>query len=108
MSPGSEERTSCMEVTIVDAFRADPVRGEQVIEEEVGDQRLRDFMWYIVTKEVNPGSPQYCEKIETAQLAERCRAIVQRPHLHRELLDDGDGAAGGGPPAGGGAPPPPQ
>jgi hypothetical protein len=104
-----ETRDACLESTIVETFRVDPARGEQIISEQVDNPQLRDFMWYIVTKEVDPGSNQYCLKIETPSLAERCRSIVARPHLHRELLGgDGQQGAGGGPAPGGGSPPPPQ
>ena len=105
-----DSRDACLETTIVEVFREDSSRGEQIITEQVDNVQLRDFMWYIVTKEVNPGSNTYCSRIETESLAGRCREIVARPHLHRDLLKESGSTqgAGGGPPPGGGSPPPPQ
>lgn len=94
-------------------FKADPARGVQVVENDVSDQRIRDFIWLTVTREVDPSSYKYCDKIQEEALKDRCRVLVSRPHLHRELLKEGGGGPGGppggaqgGPPPGGGPPPP--
>ena len=97
-----------------DVFREDPARGITVVEEKVTDPRVRDFIWLTVTREVDPSSYKYCDRIQEPALGERCRVLVSRPHLHRELLKERDGdvegapaGAGGGPPPGAGGPPPP-
>ena len=98
-------------------FKTDPARGVAVVESDVSDQRIRDFIWLTVTREVDPSSYKYCDKIQEAALQDRCRVLVSRPHLHRELLKEGGGKGGvpsggkpGGPPPPGGKPggPPPQ
>lgn len=109
LSPGPNA-DECWAAHSAELFRADPANGEKVVEEKVQDQRVRDFIWLTVTREVDPGSFKYCEKIQEAALQERCRVLVSRPHLHRELTGGGAGGdgpkgAGGGPPPGGGGPP---
>ncbi len=93
-------------------FKDDPARGVAIVTDEVSDPRVRDFIWLTVTREVDPSSYKYCDRIEEAALAERCRVLVSRPHLHRELLKESGGGgpkggAQGGPPPGAGGPPPP-
>jgi hypothetical protein len=92
-------------------FREDPKEAPSIIEEQVGDSLVRDFIWLTVTREVDPGSYKYCERIQESALGERCRVLVSRPHLHRALLESaageagktpGDGKAGGPGPQGGG------
>ncbi|MDG1481894.1 MAG: hypothetical protein P8R54_20050 [Myxococcota bacterium] len=105
-----ERRDDCWSVHAVELFKTNPDRGESLVEEQVSDQQIRDFIWLQVTREVNPGSYRYCEKIQESVLQERCKTLVSRPHLHRELLQGEQspggqgGAPGGGPPGGG----PPQ
>ena len=104
-----DERDKCMEDTIVATFQANEEEGQRIIREEVDNPQLQDFLWYIVTKQYNPKSDQYCREIQTKALSERCRSIVQRPHLHREMGDQsGKAGAGGGPAPGGGGGPQPQ
>ena len=118
-----ERRDDCWSVHAVEIFKTDPDRGVSVVEEQVSEQQIRDFIWLQVTREVDPGSYRYCEKIQEGVLQERCKTLVSRPHLHRELLQGdqppggqggapGGGAPGGGPPGGGppggGGPPPGQ
>ena len=99
-----EQRDNCWSVHAVDIFRTDPDRGTQVVEEQVSDQQIRDFIWLQVTREVDPGSYRYCERIQESVLQERCKTLVSRPHLHRELLqgEQPPGGPGGGPPGQGG------
>ena len=100
-------------------FASDPARGVAIVEHKVSDTHVRDYIWLTVTREVDPSSYQYCDRIVEQALADRCRVIVSRPHLHRELKsvqererrNDGVGGpppegAGGGPPPGKGPPPP--
>jgi hypothetical protein len=124
-----EKRDDCWSVHAVEVFKTDPERGIAVVEEQVSDQQIRDFIWLQVTREVDPGSYRYCERIQESVLQERCKTLVSRPHLHRELLQGeqppgggqggppgggpgggppGGGPPGGGPPGGQGGPPPGQ
>ena len=107
-----EKRDDCWSVHAVELFRTDPDHGIQVVEEQVSDQQIRDFIWLQVTREVDPGSFRYCERIQESVLKERCKTLVSRPHLHRELLQGEPppggaqgGQQGGRPQVGGGQPP---
>ncbi|MFT5685060.1 MAG: hypothetical protein ACI8RZ_006006, partial [Myxococcota bacterium] len=98
-----EKRDDCWSVHAVELFKTDPDRGVSVVEEQVSEQQIRDFIWLQVTREVDPGSYRYCERIEESVLQARCKTLVSRPHLHRELLqgEQPPGGQGGGPPGGG-------
>jgi U5 snRNP spliceosome subunit len=112
LSAGAQ-RDECWAAVAPELFSDDPVAAEAIVMEQVGDSKVRDFIWLTVTREVDPGSYRWCEKIEERALGARCRTLVSRPHLHRALQQEG-GAAGqpktGGPPPGGAGPrrgPPP-
>ncbi len=100
----------CWAEHAAELFREDAQKGIETVEQKVQDQRVKDFIWLTVTREVDPGSYKYCDRIQEEALAERCRVLVSRPHLHRELLKGGEGGAPGGPPGGpqGGPPGGPQ
>lgn len=117
MAAGSA-RDECWATHAPELFRSTSNREEAaaLIEQQVGDSQVRDFIWLTITREVDPSSFIFCQKIEEQALAERCRVLVSRPHLHRELVGGGGqnkagpggpppGAGPGGPPAGGGPPP---
>ena len=70
------KRDACLQEKIVEAFREDPERAEQIIAEQDNSEGLRDFMWYLITREVDPNSNRFCEKIESQALGERCRDRV--------------------------------
>ncbi len=100
-------RDECYAVVLPTLFRADPARGINLTESEVTDQTVKDFIWLTVTREVDPNTNKYCDRIKDQVLAERCRVLVSRPHLHRGLVEGGRAPKtpmGGAPP--GMAPPP--
>ena len=80
------KRDDCWSVHILDAFRKDPVHAEKIVEKEIEDPQIQDFIWLKVTREYNPSTRRYCEKIRDRALAERCTVLVSRPHLHRDTL----------------------
>lgn len=103
MSAGTA-RDECWVAHAPELFReaADPQVAIETIQTQVGDSNARDFIWLIVTREVDPSSYRYCKLIEGQALAERCRVVVSRPHLHRDISGrGGPEGAGGGPPPGG-------
>lgn len=79
-------------------FRADFEAAAAAVERDVGDPLSRDLIWLTVSREVDPSNARTCARIGDAQLAERCRAYVSRPHLHPR--------GAGAPPAGAPARPP--
>lgn len=104
-------RDDCYARLLPEVFRVDPAKGIELTESAVTDPTVRDFIWLTVTRDVDPNTNKYCNRISDAVLADRCRVLVSRPHLHRGLVD-GEGktprSPGGGPPPGGppGGPPP--
>lgn len=104
-------RDDCYAVVAPALFRTDPKAGVALVEGKVTDPTVRDFIWLEVTRDVDPNTPRYCERIQDAALKDRCMVLVSRPHLHRGLVEPGQkppkspmGAGAGGPPPGG--PPP--
>ncbi|MAY81977.1 MAG: hypothetical protein CL930_14510 [Deltaproteobacteria bacterium] len=98
MSEG-ESRDNCWAEVAVDLFRSQGADAIELIESGVSDQRVQDYIWLTVTREVDPRSDRYCKRISTASIAERCRVFVRRPHLHR-AMDPPPNSSGGPPPPG--------
>lgn len=99
---GGARQDTCWADTLPALFKTDRAKAERLTKERVQDARVRDFIWLSVTRDVDPGSMRYCEFIEEAAMKERCRVLVSRPHLHRELTGKGgEGPGAGGAPAGG-------
>ncbi|MDP2315414.1 MAG: hypothetical protein Q8P41_21125 [Pseudomonadota bacterium] len=103
MSAGPE-RDECYLKVVPNVFKADPAAGITMVETGISDALTRDMAWYNVTKLVDPHSNKYCDRIQDQTLANRCRQVVSRPHLHRELT--GQDAGGPGRPPQPGAPKP--
>jgi len=106
----ASDRDECYLVVAPLVFKTDAAAGIRLVEEGISDPLTRDIAWYNVTKQVDPHSNKYCDRMSDPTLQKRCRDVVSRPHLHRELTgkENGPGAppAGGAPPGGlGGAPP---
>ena len=112
-------RDECFLAILPGIFKTDPTRGVELTEKSVTDPATRDFVWLTVTRDVDPNSDKYCNRIVDSLLKDRCKVLVSRPHLHRNLIDGKGppmGAQGqpghGGPPTLGGPapganPPPP-
>lgn len=116
----ASDRDECFLAILPGIFRTDPAHGISLTEKSISDPATRDFVWLTVTRDVDPNSEKYCDRIVDPLLKERCKVLVSRPHLHRNLIDGkgppmtphgGPGAvptmapgAPGGPPPGG-APP---
>lgn len=79
-------RDECLATWLPDRFRSDPDGAARITEEEITDARVRDFVYLTVTRRVDPGSYRWCDRIQEKVLEERCRVLVSRPHLHRELV----------------------
>jgi hypothetical protein len=115
LSPGPDA-DACYVEQAAELFRTDPQKAEREVDTRMVDPTLRDFVYLTATREVDPTSLRWCQKIQEPALQDRCRVLVSRPHLHRALTG-GEGAAGGGPAPGEdrlptpaqphGAPPPP-
>ncbi len=79
-------------------FRQSPEAGIALVEEKIQDPTVRDFVYLSVTREVDPNTTRYCDRIKDKTFADRCRVLVSRPHLHRDLT--GQDRPPGSPPPG--------
>lgn len=84
ISSGADQDT-CWAETLPELYRTNRDRAEKLTRESVSDARVRDYIYLTVTRDIDPGSMRYCEMIQEAALKERCKVLVSRPHLHREL-----------------------
>lgn len=82
---GGADRDTCYAETLPELYRTNREKAERLTREEVSDPRVRDYVYLTVTRDVDAGSMRYCDMIEETALKERCRVLVSRPHLHREL-----------------------
>jgi len=84
MSAGTA-RDTCFVTHAVELFHRDKDLGTSTVVHEVSDPAVRDFIWLSVTRDVDPTTDQWCRRIESEAIAERCRVLVRRPHLHRAI-----------------------
>ena len=86
---------SCLASIAVATAKADPIASE-VLLAAIEDPLVRDYVLLSFTREIDPSTAVWCQQIQSKQLRSRCRVLVTRPHLHRELV----GGAPGRPPPG--------
>jgi len=79
-------RDDCYGQFLIDVFKQDANRGLRIIQEEISEPNVRDFLYLEVTRKVDPTTTRYCQLIQSTTLAKRCTTLVSRPHLHRETL----------------------
>ena len=96
---GGADRLDCLSQQLPKVFCEDPARGEALVNEQVEDATVRDYIWYRVTSDVEPNNARWCAKIGDSAIKERCQSVVKRPHLQRGVtpLCPGRGAAPTGP-----------
>lgn len=80
-----KDRDTCFVTHAVELFKRDQDLGTSTVVHEVTDPLVRDFIWLQVTRDVDPTSDQWCQRIESEAIAARCRVLVRRPHLHRAI-----------------------
>ena len=85
MSKG-DSRDDCWAEFIVSVFKENEKKGIAIVEKEISDPKIADYIWLKVTREYNPSTRKFCEKIRMSLAKERCLTLVSRPHLHREVL----------------------
>lgn len=79
-------RAQCLVEVLPPLFKTQPEEALQIAEREISDPLQRDFLYLKVTRDVDPSTPRYCDKIQDEKIRERCRVLVSRPHLHRDKL----------------------
>jgi hypothetical protein len=85
----SDRRDDCWAQQAVSLFKSDEEKGLKMIESQISDPKIADYIWLTVTREHNPMTQKYCDRIRNGDLKERCLVLVRRPHLHRDILRDG-------------------
>jgi len=82
---------SCYGEVLPDLFRTDPNGADQLVQARIQDPMVRDFVYLTVTREIDPSTYRWCERMQEKVLIERCRVIVGRPHLHEALKIEANG-----------------
>jgi hypothetical protein len=80
------EQDECYLTVLPSIFKLDPQRAVALTEQSVHDAATKDFIYLTVTRDIDPNSDKYCDRIVDARLKDRCRVLVSRPHLHRDLI----------------------
>ena len=80
------QKDDCWSEHAITIFHQDESRGVALVETQITDQRIADYIWLTVTRDYNPSSKVYCNKIADSALKKRCLVLVNRPHLHRDIL----------------------
>ena len=91
--PMGVEKDDCWGNCIIEVFSADSQKGMQIMESEISNPKVRDFLWLEITRKINPTTMTYCKKIADKDLFNRCQTLVSRPHLHRESLRSNEGSS---------------
>jgi hypothetical protein len=92
--PMGIDKDNCWSVHLVELFAEDSQQGFSIIENEVSSVKVQDYLWLEMTREVDPTTMTYCKKIIDKALMERCRMLVSRPHLHRDILRGKENSGG--------------
>ena len=79
-----EARDDCFSHHIITMFENNPQKAEQDVSTLILDPLVRDYIWLKATREYNPASQRYCQKIQDKTLKDRCITLVRRPHLYKE------------------------
>ena len=84
--PAGDIKDDCYGHFIVDIFKSDSKRGMVIMQQEISNDSVRDYLWLEITRKVDPTTTKFCQLIQSQTLLKRCQTLVSRPHLHRETL----------------------
>ena len=79
-------KDQCWSVHLVEVFKEDLESGDRIAQAQITDSRIRDFIYLSVTREIDPSTTKWCDKMVDTALKSRCQVLVSRPHLHRDVL----------------------
>lgn len=79
-------KDDCWGHFIVEVYKKDPKRGMEIMQQEISNDSVRDYLWLQITRKVDPTTTKFCQMIQSKTLLKRCQTLVSRPHLHRETL----------------------
>jgi hypothetical protein len=88
------EKDNCWSVYIFQVFESDPQKGIEIVQKEISEEKVKDFLWLEITREVDPTTMTYCKQIKNKSIFERCKLLVSRPHLHRDTLRKNNNSGG--------------
>jgi len=80
------DKDNCWSIHLLEVFSKNPQEGMTILQQEISNQRIKDFLLLEITREIDPTSLQFCQQIKDKALGDRCRLLVSRPHLHRDTL----------------------
>ena len=95
--PMGNVKDDCYGHFIVDIFKSDAKRGMEIMQQEISNDNVRDYLWLEITRKVDPTTTKFCQMIQSQTLLKRCQTLVSRPHLHRETLRQNDQSQQGTP-----------
>ena len=95
--PSGDVKDDCFGHFIVDIFKSDAKRGMEIMQQEISNDSVRDYLWLEITRKVDPTTTKFCQLIQSKTLLKRCQTLVSRPHLHRETLRQNDNSPKGTP-----------
>ena len=84
--PTGNVKDDCFGHFIVEIFKSDAKRGMEIMQQEISNDNVRDYLWLELTRKVDPTTTKFCQLIKSPTLLKRCQTLVSRPHLHRETL----------------------
>ena len=79
-------KDDCWGHFIVEVYKKDAKRGMEIMQQEISNDSVRDYLWLEITRKVDPTTTKFCQMIQSKNLLKRCQTLVSRPHLHRETL----------------------
>tara|TARA_B110000305_G_C18918441_1_gene393950 strand:- start:102 stop:506 length:405 start_codon:yes stop_codon:yes gene_type:complete len=79
-------KDDCWGHFIVEVYKKDAKRGMEIMQQEISNDSVRDYLWLEITRKVDPTTTKFCQMIQSKTLLKRCQTLVSRPHLHRETL----------------------
>ena len=79
-------KDQCWSVHLIEVFKEDLETGDRIAQAQITDSRIRDFIYLSVTREIDPSTTKWCDKMVDTAMKSRCQVLVSRPHLHRDVL----------------------
>ena len=86
-------KDDCWGHFIVEVYKEDAKRGMEIMQQEISNDGVRDYLWLEITRKVDPTTTKFCQMIQSKTLLKRCQTLVSRPHLHRETLRKKQGSS---------------
>ena len=66
--PIGNVKDDCYGHFIVDIFKSDPKSGMKIMQQEISNDDVRDYLWLEVTRKVDPTTTKFCQLIKSQTL----------------------------------------